>query len=276
MFNARRSRLAPVCTSTHAWPALPALLPGLLQAGAQGERGATGARDLAGSESFQDFLASATGHIPIVGFLVNLVVAALLATLLGWIYVRYGRSLSNRRLFARNFVVLAMTVMLIISIVKSSLALSLGLVGALSIVRYRAAIKEPEELAYLFIAIAIGLGMGANQGLITVSALAVIVFVLWLRQRLEAVRIAPNLHLTISTTRNGKAPSLDDLIGALEKHCSLVELRRFDETAELLEADFLVEFDDYARLEQGRAELRKLDDSLTIHLLETQSSGGWG
>ena len=50
-----------------------------------------------------------------------------------------------------------MTTMLIISIVKSSLALSLGLVGALSIIRFRAAIKEPEELAYLFLAIGISI-----------------------------------------------------------------------------------------------------------------------
>ena len=50
---------------------------------------------------------------------------------------------------------------------KSSLALSLGLVGALSIVRFRAAIKEPEELVYLFLIIAIGLGCGANQLIIT-------------------------------------------------------------------------------------------------------------
>ena len=50
-----------------------------------------------------------------------------------------------------------------ITIVKSSLALSLGLVGALSIVRFRAAIKEPEELVYLFLIIATGLGCGAGQ-----------------------------------------------------------------------------------------------------------------
>ena len=53
---------------------------------------------------------------------------------------------------------------------KSSLALSLGLVGALSIVRFRTPIKEPEELAYLFISIAMGLGLGANQILATVVA----------------------------------------------------------------------------------------------------------
>ena len=53
--------------------------------------------------------------------------------------------------------------MIIITIVKSSIALSLGLVGALSIVRFRAAIKEPEELTFLFICIAIGVGLGAGQ-----------------------------------------------------------------------------------------------------------------
>ena len=57
--------------------------------------------------------------------------------------------------------------MVMITIVKSSLALSLGLVGALSIVRFRTAIKEPEELSYAFLSIAIGLGLGADQRLTT-------------------------------------------------------------------------------------------------------------
>ena len=56
---------------------------------------------------------------------------------------------------------------MVITIVKSSLALSLGLVGALSIVRFRAAIKDPEELVYLFLVIATGLGCGAGQVKIT-------------------------------------------------------------------------------------------------------------
>jgi hypothetical protein len=61
---------------------------------------------------------------------------------------------------------ITMTTMLIITIVKASLALSLGLVGALSILRFRAAIKEPKELAYWFLAIAIGLDFGARQRVI--------------------------------------------------------------------------------------------------------------
>ena len=62
---------------------------------------------------------------------------------------------------------MGITTTIVITIVKSSLALSLGLVGALSIVRFRAAIKEPEELVYLFLIISTGLGCGAGQIKIT-------------------------------------------------------------------------------------------------------------
>ena len=54
------------------------------------------------------------------------------------------------------------------------------MVGALSIVRFRTPIKEPEELAYLFISIAIGLGLGANQTLVTIiSTLIILVLMIF-------------------------------------------------------------------------------------------------
>lgn len=53
--------------------------------------------------------------------------------------------------------------------VESSLALSLGLVGALSIVRFRAAIKEPEEIVYLFFCIALGLALGAEYYMLPIA-----------------------------------------------------------------------------------------------------------
>jgi len=79
------------------------------------------------------------------------------------LYIKYGRSMNNREYFGNIFILLALTTTTVIIIVKYSLALSLGLVGALSIVRFRAAIKEPEELVFLFMVIALGLAFGANQ-----------------------------------------------------------------------------------------------------------------
>ena len=105
------------------------------------------------SQTFEQFLANQAPQISPVSFLINLILTALFAYILGRLYARYGNSFSNKKLFASNFELIAVTTMIIITIVKSSLALSLGLVGALSIVRFRAAIKEPEELAYIFLTI---------------------------------------------------------------------------------------------------------------------------
>ena len=62
-----------------------------------------------------------------------------------------ARSLTGRQHVAPIIPIMSLITFLIIMVVKSSLALSLGLVGALSIVRFRTPIKEPEELVYLFV-----------------------------------------------------------------------------------------------------------------------------
>ena len=114
-----------------------------------------------------DFFLNQNVQIELSNFILSLLCAAFLSFIVHLFYVRFSTTLSNRIEFSKNFVVLGVATCIVIMIVKSSLALSLGLVGALSIVRFRAAIKEPEELVYLFLIIAVGLGCGANQLVIT-------------------------------------------------------------------------------------------------------------
>ena len=104
--------------------------------------------------NFDKFFSSAPPIVPIIPFIENILITVFLAYLLSVVYNKYGSTFSNRKQFSKNFILVSATTMLIITIVKSSLALSLGLVGALSIVRFRAAIKEPEELAFLFLCLA--------------------------------------------------------------------------------------------------------------------------
>ncbi len=104
-----------------------------------------------------------SSSIDIVSFIVTMIGAALISLLVSYHYHRYFPHISRSQSMGKTLVVIALVTFLIISVVKSSLALSLGLVGALSIIRFRTPIKEPFELAYLFMAIAIGLGFGAQQ-----------------------------------------------------------------------------------------------------------------
>ena len=221
------------------------------------------------SQTFEHFLSTQSSHIHFGDFLVNLVISAILAYILGIAYRRFGHSLSNRSLFSRNFLPLTMTTMLVITIVKSSLALSLGLVGALSIVRFRAAIKEPEELAYLFLAIGLGLGLGAGQRAITLAAFAVIVSILGLAHLAYRGREGENLYLSIVSPHPGKI-DISEIVEALKKHASGVSLQRFDESKDSFEAAFIVEFEDFAQLQKTKTELHALDKDIQVSFLDSR------
>ena len=225
--------------------------------------------------TFEEFLTTQNVDIPLGGFVINLLLAAILGMILYGVYVKYGHTLSNRKAFARNFILITMTTMLIISVVKSSLALSLGLVGALSIIRFRTAIKEPEELSYLFIAIALGLGLGADQTIITLIAFVIIVGVIWLRKTSERSEANQNLYLTVSS-HNPKKAELDEIVQVLNTHCTAVSLKRFDDTRELIEAAFLVEFTAFSELEATRSDLQQLGDAVKVTFLDNKGLGGAG
>ena len=207
--------------------------------------------------TFQQYLATQSSQIPVFNFVLNLLIAAFLSFLLSRIYVAFGTSLSNRKAFSSTFVLITTTTMLIISIVKSSLALSLGLVGALSIVRFRAAIKEPEELAYLFIAISIGLGLGADQAVITVIGFILIVGAIWIKHIKKEKYQGENLHLVISSNDPNRT-RLENIIEILKRRCTQVNLRRIDESDDLIEMAFLVGFDNFEELNRCKEELKKV------------------
>jgi len=201
----------------------------------------------------------------------NLILAAVLSLILSVAYVRFGRALSNRRRFAQNFLLLAVTTTLIISIVKSSVALSLGLVGALSIVRFRAAIKEPEELVFLFLAISVGLGLGAGQTWVTLVAFGVILGIITIQHLFRRKTIASNLFLTISGPAAANlTPTQIEKV--LQEH-GVAGLQRYDATPDTVEATFRVVFPDTARLDQCQQRLRELGEGIRVSYVAERELG---
>ncbi|MCP4427507.1 MAG: DUF4956 domain-containing protein [Chloroflexi bacterium] len=169
---------------------------------------------------------------------IDLLLSIVLSSVVAWFYTSYGKSLSNRAKFAQTLPVLALITVLIISVVKSSLALSLGLVGALSIVRFRTAIKEPEELVYLFMAIAIGLGLGADQRWPTALAIFIILGYLLIRHFLTPQPDKNNLYFNIAAPNQENTFSQinETLLASVET----AELRRLDQSPNGLQAAYLI------------------------------------
>jgi hypothetical protein len=216
-----------------------------------------------------EFFASQASNVELTTFVINLVLAAVTSFILGRVYIHWGSSLSNRRKFASNFMLMTVTTTFIILVVRSSVALSLGLVGALSIVRFRTAVKEPEELAYLFFAIGLGIGLGDNQRLITLLALAAGILIIGLARLFRRSQSDLNLHLTIAS-RNPHKVELEQIMDVLRAHCSKLRLLRFDENADVLEASFVVEFRRVSNLSKTKAAIRALSDSAEITFLDNR------
>jgi uncharacterized membrane protein YhiD involved in acid resistance len=203
----------------------------------------------------------------IPSFLFSFFVCAILAYTLGKIYVRYGTALSNRISFSRNFVILSVTTMFIITVVKSSLALSLGLVGALSIVRFRTAIKEPEELMFLFISIAIGLGCGAGLAVLTILSFIGFFIVILVLYRLKEKPFNQSLYITI-TDQGENRVTLEQLVNVISTNCVSLKLKRTDENIKSIQASFIVEFADFDQLKKTQDELRNINTSLLVSVLD--------
>jgi len=146
--------------------------------------------------------------------------SAILSFFVQIFYINFSSTLSNRIHFSKNFVVLGVTTCIIIMIVKNSLALSLGLVGALSIVRFRAAIKEPEELVYLFLIITAGLGCGSGQLKITIVGVIfslLIIFIYYKIFNVKKVEYAELINLSLVINKNLKQNDINKIIADLKE-----------------------------------------------------------
>ena len=160
--------------------------------------------------------------------LFNLASAAFCAFLVGKFYERFGTSLSNRNYLAKNFLILCITTTLIITVIKSSITLSLGLVGALSIVRFRTAIKEPEELAFLFLVIAIGIGFGAEMGVLTAISTIIILTAFYVEKKQAKDKSESGNNLFLNIQIKEFQTSDFEFLRSVLVHKE-ISLKRFDE-----------------------------------------------
>lgn len=170
-------------------------------------------------------------------FIINILIATFLCVLIQFFYFKFSKSFSNKFEFSKNFVLLGITTTIIITIVKSSLALSLGLVGALSIVRFRAAIKEPEELVYLFLIIAVGIGIGAGQVKITIFGIILALIILSAYHYISKKKIFLNtdkeqLNLGISVNDSLKDNQIDDILNLVKNNCSFIKFVSMSRTSD--------------------------------------------
>ena len=112
--------------------------------------------------------------VSLIDFLIGFAETIIFSLIILWIYNRFSLSVANKRITSSLFPLFAVAIFIIVITIKSSIVLSLGLVGALSIIRFRTAIKEPEQIIYLLILTGISISTAAGSFL---YPLAFLIFV---------------------------------------------------------------------------------------------------
>lgn len=125
------------------------------------------------------FLEHATSF-GVVDFIIAMALAFALGLFIFWVYRNTYNGVMYSASFGVSLMAMTMITTLVILAVTSNVVLSLGMVGALSIVRFRTAIKEPMDIAYLFWAIAAGIVLGAGLIPLAVFGSVFVGAVLWI------------------------------------------------------------------------------------------------
>ena len=183
--------------------------------------------------------------------------------ILKYVYEKKSISLSSKYQLSSLIPILSATTYLVILIVKSSLALSLCLVGALSIVRFRTPVKEPEDLVYLFLSIAIGIGFGAFQIFSTLIVFLIIIIFIWFRSyKLDQVRNDYNLELTFNNNEIYQKNS-NEIIQLLKKNSESLEFIRQDrDESGKIELNIRIGFKEFEQIKTVTKKLQEIDKAL--------------
>ena len=195
----------------------------------------------------EEFFLNSNIQVDFGNFILAILLSSILAYFVKFFYLKVSRSLNDKEHFSDIFVPLSIITTLVITVVKFSLALSLGLVGALSIVRFRAAIKEPEELVFLFFIIGIGLANGANQFLLAIISTFLIISILYLRKMYQDKK--SSISISDSSTNilqlqifDNKFDS-DKIISELKNNVNYLNLKSFSSEKDLRQYNFWFDVD---------------------------------
>lgn len=149
--------------------------------------------------------------------LLNIVLAAVLGFFIFLSYAISHRGTIYSRKFNASLVILAVLTGTVMTVIGNNIALSLGMVGALSIVRFRTAIKEPVEIVFLFWSLAVGIVIGAGMIPLAVIGSAIIGVILLLFAN-RKIHNDPYILVTNCTDENAENAVMD-ILGKEAEHC---------------------------------------------------------
>ena len=148
----------------------------------------------------------------------SLVIAFAVGLFIAFIYRRNFRGVMYSNNFALTLIMMTLITTPVVMCIKESLQLSMGMVGALSIVRFRTAVKDPLDTAYMFWALTMGILLGAGQFFLTALCVVGVALLLTVVVHLQSGRM--NSYLLVVRMAETAEKGVSQAVGTL-KYCHL-------------------------------------------------------
>lgn len=168
---------------------------------------------------FQDL----SGTFTTFDIIVSLSLSFVLSAIIGWVYRYTHKNVSYSQSYVQTLVMVGMIVSLIMLVVGSNIARAFALVGALSVVRFRNAIKETRDVGFIFLVMAIGMTTGTRFYVLAIAATIAICLVMVLMSKFNWFKLDVQRQVVKVQVPPGReyAAMVDDV---LIRYCSEFEL----------------------------------------------------
>ncbi len=189
--------------------------------------------------------------------IVNTAVATICGLCIMYLYRITYQGPSYSQSFAGSMVILSMLTAIVIMVIGNNLARAFGLVGAMSIIRFRTAIKDPQDIVYIFFSLAVGMAAGAGLHLVAVigtGLVSIVTYVLSFNKGGAAQRREFLLQFSMNGSTADEAPYLSTMNRFCKDH-KLVNMKSLNE-GKTLELSYYVRLKNQ---DKGPAFVRELE-----------------
>lgn len=216
---------------------------------------------------------SMTSSITLANVMISLILAFSLCLLLAKVYSFTHRGVSYSQSFIQTVVVMGVTVALIMIIIGSNIARAFSLVGALSIIRFRNAVKDSRDVGFIFMSMAIGMACGTHFYMIAIVAAMMLVVIILTMHHLDfGRREAKEIMLRIQVPSEvDQASTIESIFRKLLNYFAIVSIDTLDkgQRKELL---YVIEPKKNVKREDIISELSKIDHQAKVSLIVGQDN----
>mgnify|MGYP001025986065 CR=1 FL=1 len=214
-----------------------------------------------------------TGEFTVLDVVISLLLSFLLSAMIGYVYKITHRGASYTQSYVHTLVMNGMIVAIIMLVIGSNIARAFALVGSLSIIRFRNAIKETRDVGFIFFTMAIGMAVGTKFYLLAVIAAVIISLIILIMTRFNwySRRVISQI-LKVQVPNDAQFDTLFD--AAFLKYTGSSELISVDSVhgGMLTELTYSVGLKKESKVQEFLTEIKKLNGNNRVTLIAGYNS----